>query len=50
MWRRKQEERGVFFWFFFKKNQKNTPLSKNSLPFGLKERLSYFKKTNSDNC
>ncbi len=49
MRRRKQEERGVFFWFFSKKNQKNTPLS-TPLPFGLKERLSYFKKTNSENC
>ncbi len=47
MWRRKQEERGMFF---LKKTKKNIPLSKNPLPFCLKERLSYFKKTNSENC
>ncbi len=50
MWRRKQEERGVFFGFFQKKNPKNTPLSKSPFPFGLKERLSYFKKNHSENC
>ncbi len=34
MWRRKQEERGVFFWFFSKKKTKKTHLSPKA-PFPL---------------
>ncbi len=44
MWRRKQEERGVFFWFFLKKTKKTHLSPKNPFPLASKNGFHISKK------
>ncbi len=44
MWRRKQEERGVLFWFFLKKPKKHTSLQKAPFPLASKNGFHISKK------
>ncbi len=51
MWRRKQEERGVFFWFFSKKTKKTHLSPKTPFPLASKNGFHISKKliaTNAD--